>query len=139
MRHINEIIVHCAATRPNQDIGADEIREWHLNRGWRDIGYHYVIRLDGSLEVGRDIRLAGAHTKGRNDHRIGICLVGGVGWDSEPTDNYTDKQMETLRHTITALRSVFGNVSVKGHNDYTDKKTCPNFNVRDWYERKTLY
>lgn len=135
MRLINSIVIHCSYTRPNQDIGADDIREWHLNRGWIDNGYHYVIRKNGMLEIGRDIRKAGAHAKGYNDHSIGICLVGGMGWDSEPVYDYSDAQMSTLRHTITALCSVFGNVSILGHNDLTSRKTCPNFNVREWWSQ----
>ena len=132
MRELREIIVHCSFTRPDQDIGVQEIRRWHLERGFNDIGYHYVIRKNGRLEIGRDIRKPGAHTKGHNDFSIGICLIGGMGWDSEALDDYSEEQLLTLRHTINALMTI-GNLKLSGHRDYTNRKTCPNFNVREWY------
>ena len=66
MRKINKIIVHCTATQESKDVSLDEVRRWHLNRGWRDIGYHFLIQRDGTVEEGRPIEQSGAHTKGHN-------------------------------------------------------------------------
>lgn len=77
MRAIHKIIIHCTATREGDDISVDTIRRWHLNRGWSDIGYHYVIDIKGNINAGRPIELMGAHTKGQNKYSIGIAYVGG--------------------------------------------------------------
>ena len=66
MREINKIIIHCSATKEGQDISAATIDEWHKARGWRSIGYHYVIGLDGMIEYGRPITETGAHVKNHN-------------------------------------------------------------------------
>jgi N-acetylmuramoyl-L-alanine amidase len=87
MRNIEKIIVHCAATREGQHIKTDTIRNWHLKRGWSDIGYHYVIELDGTIGIGRPIERSGAHTKGLNSNSIGVCYVGGVETDGKKNFN----------------------------------------------------
>ena len=67
MRNIDRIVLHCSATPEGKDYSVETIRDWHVNgRGWSDIGYHYVIRLDGSVELGRPIDKIGAHVKGHN-------------------------------------------------------------------------
>lgn len=134
MRAINEIIVHCSATPPSMDIGAAEIREWHMAKGWADIGYHYVVRRNGQLEEGRPIERAGAHAKGRNANSIGICLVGGVDADGNPADNFRGSQKTKLRVLIRDLRRQFPAIrSVIGHRDVPGvAKACPSFDVRAW-------
>ena len=61
MRPINRIIIHCTATPEGRDVTIGEVRKWHVVRGWRDVGYHYLIRLDGTVETGRPIEQVGAH------------------------------------------------------------------------------
>ena len=78
MRNIDSIIVHCSATKARQDFTVADIDHWHRQRGFNGIGYHYVIRLDGKLEKGRDVALAGAHCKGWNERSVGICYIGGL-------------------------------------------------------------
>ena len=78
MRTISKIIVHCSATQENRDLDAAEINRWHLKRGWKGIGYHYVVLLDGTIEYGRNIYEQGAHVKNHNKGSIGICYIGGV-------------------------------------------------------------
>ena len=78
MRKINKIIVHCTATQESKDVSVDEVRRWHLKRGWKGIGYHYVVLLDGTIEYGRSVYEPGAHVKGMNKNSIGICYIGGV-------------------------------------------------------------
>lgn len=135
MRSIDKIILHCSANGPNSNIGAKEIRAYHMlpvskgGRGWSDIGYHYVIRRDGTLDVGRDITKAGAHCTGLNAHSIGICLVGGVKSDGKtPEDNFLPAQFDMLAKLIRDLRLRFPNTSIHGHNEFA-QKACPVFNV----------
>lgn len=134
------ITIHCSATPNNRDIGRDEIEEMHNRRGWRGIGYHYVIRRDGTLENGRSLKLTGAHVYGHNKNNIGIVLIG--------TDEFTEEQFETLRETVSDLCGLYGvkNENVLGHRDWSpDKngdgkitsdewvKRCPCFDVREWW------
>ena len=131
-RHIDEIILHCSATREGQDISVETIRSWHVDgNGWSDIGYHFVILLDGTVETGRPLRRAGAHVKGRNASSIGICYVGGVEQDGETAkDTMTPAQEQATRNLITSLRAVFGPLSLHGHNEFS-AKACPSFKVNE--------
>jgi hypothetical protein len=133
MRTISKIIIHCAATRPDMDVGAKEIRGWHVNgNGWDDIGYHGVIRRDGILESGRPMDQPGAHTTGHNAHSIGICLVGGLKDDGKTPDaNYTLAQWATLKRVVADLRKKYPNATVHGHNEFA-AKDCPCFDVQKW-------
>jgi N-acetylmuramoyl-L-alanine amidase len=134
MRRIHRIIIHCTATRPSQDIDAAEIRVWHVrDNGWRDIGYHYVIKRDGVLEEGRPLEQAGAHVSGHNADSIGICLVGGVAADGRtPESNFTPAQWTTLGKAVRGLLKTFPFATVHGHNEFA-AKACPTFDVREWW------
>lgn len=137
-RPLQEIIVHCSATRPSQDIGAAEIRKWHLERGFNDIGYHYVIRRDGTVEKGRALNVVGAHCKGHNAYSIGICLVGGIPEKAENANvgevNYTDAQYHALKDLITMLRVTYPSImKLSSHCEYANK-FCPGFFAREWFE-----
>lgn len=127
MRTINKLIIHCADTPESMDIGVKEIREWHLERGWSDVGYHYVIRRDGTVELGRVESVVGAHCYGHNKESIGICLVG--------RDEFNDEQFDSLYRLIKDMEYRYGDVEVAGHYRYSDK-TCPNFNVEEWLGEK---
>lgn len=132
MREIDMIIIHCSATPPNMDIGADKIREWHVDgNGWRDIGYHFVIRRDGSVEDGRPIDQSGVHTRGYNTNSIGICMVGGVDKKGKPDDNFTLDQWRSLRRVLISLKADYKNATIHGHNEFDSGKACPSFNVQD--------
>lgn len=131
MRDVSMIILHCASTTSKMDVGAKEIRKWHVEeRGWRDIGYHWVIRRDGTLEKGRDEDIAGAHCSGYNSRSIGICLVGGLAMDYKSSeDNFSKAQFDTLAKLIKDIRSRYPNrLSIHGHNEFANKD-CPVFNV----------
>lgn len=135
MRAIKKIIVHCSATREGQDIGIDTIREWHVNdRGWSDIGYHYVIELDGAVKIGRQVERTGAHTVGHNADSIGICYIGGIESDGiTPKDTRTESQKLSLLNLITVLKSMYPNAIVYGHRDFSTK-ACPSFDAKKEYE-----
>ena len=111
------------------DIGVEEIRNWHLQRGWSDIGYHYVVRKDGTIEQGRPIDKIGSHVKGQNTGSIGVCWVGGYGG----VDDRNEAQKDSLQKLIISLQVAFGKMSLHGHNEYSSK-TCPNFNVIEEYK-----
>lgn len=128
------IVIHCSDTYDHMDIGVQEINRWHLDRGWSGIGYHFVIRRDGTLENGRGIDQMGAHVRGHNASSIGICLVGGRGADGMPEDNYEDVQMETLEELVESLLSDYPDCSVSGHNELDMMKACPSFDVQEWLD-----
>ena len=93
MRDLNRIILHCSATREGKDFSVDTIRGWHVNgNGWSDIGYHWVIRIDGSIEVGRPLEKSGAHTKGHNKDSVGVCYIGGCDGGGKPKDTMNPEQ-----------------------------------------------
>ena len=132
MREIKEIIIHCAATKPTQNIGATEIERWHRARGFFGIGYHYVIRRDGTLETGRPIEKIGAHAEGHNANSIGICLVGGINdKNGRPECNYTKEQWTKLNWLVTSLEKRYTKAKIIGHNQIANK-ACPCFSVQKW-------
>jgi N-acetylmuramoyl-L-alanine amidase len=129
MRDINKIIIHCSATPEGRDVKTSTIKQWHTAKGWSDIGYHYVIELDGSVNMGRDIDRIGAHTRGENTGSIGICYVGGMDANMKnPKDTRTEKQKEGLKCLIKDLRSTYGDLTIHGHNEFASK-ACPSFDV----------
>lgn len=135
MREINLIVIHAAATPPGMDVGVEEIRRWHVDeRGWSDIGYHYVIRRDGRFEAGRPIERQGAHARGYNENSIGVCLVGGVDEDGNADCNYTAFQWTQLAILIEGLMKAYPDAEVLGHRDLGSNKACPVFDVKAWME-----
>ena len=136
MREINRIILHCSATPEGRDIDASTIRMWHtanppVGRGWSDIGYHYVIKLDGTIEGGRPIHKAGAHCKGHNQDSIGICYIGGMDDDMQPKDTMNECQEAAFKELIYSLRMVWDkHLTLHGHNEFSEK-ACPSFKVSE--------
>ena len=131
MRPIEKIVIHCADTPADMDIGAAEIRKWHVDgNGWRDIGYHYVIRRDGKVELGRPVSEPGAHVAGHNSRSIGICLVGG-----KPMANFTRQQFAALEALVIDLTRKHPQAAVKGHNDLDPSKPCPMFDAAQWWNQ----
>lgn len=135
MRPINEIIVHCSATKEGANFKAADIKRWHVQgNGWRDIGYHYVVDLDGTIEMGRPIDQNGAHTSGHNINTIGICYVGGLDLSGKAKDTRTHAQKASIERLITALKICFPTiVKVSGHRDY-NSTACPCFDAKSAYQ-----
>ncbi len=139
MRKINKIIVHCTATQEGRDIGVEWCRKVHLRKGWRDVGYHFVIRLDGEVEEGRPIEMSGAHTKGHNWDSIGVCYAGGV--EAERGDNgkwiakdtRTEEQKDSLVDLLCQLKDSYPKAIIYGHRDFSSK-ACPSFDAKKEYE-----
>ncbi len=138
MRDIDTVIIHCSATKPSQDIGVQEIRRWHIEEnGFFDVGYHFVIRRDGSIENGRPLEKIGAHCKGRNQTSLGICLVGGLSEEMKSENNFTHEQMESLKVLIKHLKAKFSLEGIYGHNHFSPKE-CPCFEVGSWLRKNEL-
>lgn len=138
-RYIDTLIIHCADTPPTMDIGVDEIRKWHVeDNGWKDVGYHYIIRRNGIIEIGRDINVIGSHCSGYNTNSIGICLVGGrKGKNKE--ELFTEEQYDSLESLIINLKALISlKIKIKGHRDFNSNKTCPNFDVADFLAQRGL-
>ena len=134
-RRTDYIIIHCADTYPDMDIGRVEIDRWHRARGFLEIGYHWVIRRDGTIEVGRQLSDAGAHATGYNHKSIGICMVGGMSRvDSGPEDNFRDEQWSALKHIVGQMLAKYLDAEVIGHRDVS-AKACPSFDAKEWFAR----
>lgn len=145
-KNISRIVIHCTATREGQDIDAATIRRWHQGQGWNDIGYHFVIRLDGTIERGRAEDQPGSHVKGFNTGSIGVVYAGGLGPQGNPKDTRTPAQETAMRKLVGELLEAYPNAKVLGHRDLSpDKdgdgeiephewlKACPCFDVRSWW------
>ncbi len=139
------VVWHCSATPPSQDIGSAQIDIMHKARGWDGIGYHLVIRRDGGVEVGEDLKRWGAHVKGINPVSVGVCLIGGVDEDFNSENNFTDEQWQAAKHVYEFLTLLYKNASHCGHRDFSADtnrdgrvqrqefmKDCPCFSVREW-------
>jgi N-acetylmuramoyl-L-alanine amidase len=127
MRTINLIVLHCSAS-DNPAVDAAEIDRWHRLRGFRCIGYHYFIKTDGMIELGRPLEQIGAHVEGSNIHSIGICLNG------LSIKSFTEIQFESLRQVLKALRARFPKAEIKGHTELNPAKTCPVFDTAPFKE-----
>ena len=134
MRSINEIIIHCSATREGQQVTVDTIKDWHLAKGWNDIGYHFYIDLDGTINKGRDIDKMGAHCKGHNRNSIGICYCGGVETDGKtPKDTRTQEQKDSLLNVLKTLKAMYPEAVIYSHSEFA-AKACPSFDATEEYE-----
>lgn len=129
------VVIHCSATKPDMDIGAKDIDRWHRQKGWRKIGYHYVIKRDGTIEEGRDLGEVGAHARGINSKSVGICMAGGIADDGKSEDNFTDEQWNALGPLVNQMKVAFPDAEVLGHRDLPNvAKDCPCFDVREWWK-----
>lgn len=131
LQEVKYIAIHCSATKPDQDIGVREITRWHMSQGWLDIGYHWVIRRDGTLEEGRKGLVEGAHVKGFNHNSIGICMVGGLDDTGQAEDNFTDEQWIAFQVITKLLQAQYPEAIIQGHRDFPKvSKECPCFDVQ---------
>ena len=137
MRLINKIILHCSATKEGHPFTAKDIREWHIQRGWKSIGYHYVILLDGTIQTGRLESEIGAHTVGQNVHSIGICYIGGLDAYGKPKDTRTSQQKNALKTLVAELLKKYPGSMVHGHYEFANK-ACPCFNVQREFSNEII-
>ena len=139
MKKVEKIIIHCSATREGDDsINAEVIDRWHKKRGWKGIGYDFLVLIDGSIEPGRMINKCGAHTKGLNCSSVSICYVGGVESERDSKGKYpakdtrTPEQKETLLELLQVLRKIYPEAKIHGHRDFA-AKACPSFDATTEY------
>jgi len=135
---VKYIIVHSSATKPSQNVTVQSIRSDHLQRGFSDIGYHYVIDRRGFLFPGRDLEYQGAHTYDKKNkisynNNIGVCLIGGLSEQGKAEFNFTWPQMDKLMHIIFKLKLDYSSIQgVVGHRDLVQTE-CPSFNVKEFF------
>ncbi len=135
MRAITEIIVHCSATAEGKQFTVADIDRWHRERGFRKIGYHYVIYLDGSVHAGRSESETGAHCLEHNARSIGVCYIGGCAADGRtPKDTRTPQQKAALAALLRDLRRRYPGAKIHGHRDFA-AKACPSFDATEEYRR----
>lgn len=132
-RRITEIIVHCTATPEGRSYTVGDIRKWHRQKGWSDIGYHYVVYLDGSIHEGRSVDMIGAHTVNHNAHSIGVCYVGGVDSQMRAKDTRTEVQKDSLVKLLKELKKIYPTARIYGHRDFA-AKACPSFDAKTEYK-----
>ena len=125
MRKVSSIIIHHSESDIKSHDDISVIKEWHLDRGFKDVGYHYFIRKNGSIQKGRDSNIIGAHCKKKNRSSIGICLSG----DSK----FTEYQFRALAVLIRRIKDIYGKLAVQPHSKYSEKD-CPNFDVDKFKE-----
>lgn len=129
------IVVHCSASTEKMNIGAADIDKWHRGKGWKCIGYHYVIRRDGTVEEGREEATVGAHVEGWNAVSLGICMVGGVDANDVKLakNNFTKAQFDSLKQLLVDLKIRYPKAKIQGHRDFPKvAKACPSFSVEEW-------
>ena len=141
-----KLAIHCTATREGQDFDATTIDGWHRNQGWAGIGYHFLIRLDGSIEAGRPVDAIGSHIAGHNADSVSIVYVGGLDRQAKPKDTRTEDQKAAMAQLVRHLKAQFpGITKIGGHRDFSPDrngdgkitrgewlKDCPCFDVADW-------
>lgn len=131
------IFVHCSATKPDMDIGVETIRMWHKQQGWLDVGYHFIIKRDGTVEEGRPVNVVGSHVKDWNSKSVGVCLVGGINAKGQFEANFTPAQMDSLRNKLEELMSKYPNAELMAHHSVA-AKACPSFDVKRWWTKNEL-
>jgi len=133
------IAIHCSATPPTMDIGVEKIKEWHVkDNGWDDVGYHFIITRDGTIEPARPEDMQGAHAPRVNDRSVAICLIGGSDANGGWSNNFTDEQWVTLKALLLNLTKKYEIKKIIGHYQVDSKKECPSFDVPNWLEQNNL-
>lgn len=130
-KQTRQIIIHCTATCPATLVTVRDIEQWHKERGFVGIGYHFVVARDGTVYPGRPIDTVGAHCKGHNSDSIGVAWIGGLSDSTgQPEDNRTEAQKLALRRFVAFLKGCYPTISeVWGHNHYNPAKVCPCFDA----------
>ena len=138
---VDNVVIHVLDTYPDMDVGVEEVRKWHKQRGWSDIGYHYIIKRDGTLEFGRRCEdgnyVQGAHVLGLNKNSIGIALAGGKARKGKLPCNLTRQQWSQLENLWRILSLEYPEAGWSGHNDHDKGKQCPTFDVEVWINEVT--
>ena len=138
-REIKLLVINCSATRCNGSFPVERLRECHLQRGFRDIGYHFYITRDGEIHRGRALEKVGAHCRNHNTHSIGVCYEGGLDANGKPKDTRTLEQKGALLALLRELKRQFPKALVVGHRDLNPMKGCPCFDAVKEYSQIISY
>lgn len=133
MRTITLIIIHCTATKEGQHFTAADVDSWHRAKGWKMIGYHYLVLLDGTIQQGRPEEMTGSHCLNHNQHSLGVCYVGGLDKDGHPKDTRTEAQKASLLTLLKQLKSKYPNALIVSHHTFNPQKSCPCFDAEHEY------
>ena len=134
LTNVKFIIIHCSATPRGRKVKAEDIRRWHTSCGFSDIGYQFIVGLDGEIDEGRPLDTAGAHCRGYNNCSIGVCYVGGLETDGvTPADTRTEQQKKALKWLVRKQREQFPQAEIRGHRDFA-AKACPCFEAKELLE-----
>lgn len=131
-RKVTKIIVHCSATKASQRVTVADIDKWHKQRGFDRIGYHFVVYQDGTVHLGRESEVAGAHVTGHNANSIGVCYIGGLDETGKAADTRTDAQKRALIELLTELKTQYPAATIHGHREFA-AKACPCFDAKKEY------
>lgn len=136
-RKITAIVIHCSASKDGIAKSREDLVREHQTRGFRTIGYHWVVEPDGALVAGRPESAIGAHVEGHNADTIGVCMIG--------TKRFTSKAWATLATVAKNLQRTYPGARLLGHRDFSPDldhdgkiephewiKLCPNFDVATW-------
>lgn len=135
------LVVHCSASKPSGNASAADMDRWHRQRGFKCLGYHKVIRRDGTIEDGRPLDQIGAHVENWNAVSVGICMVGGVSEKDglTPENNFTPEQFASLKGLLGELQKKYPKAKTQGHRDFPKvAKACPSFSVADWLKTEGI-
>lgn len=134
------LVLHCSATRCNQDYSVEDLRRDHKARGFRDIGYHFYVRRDGSMTQHRRLLEVGAHARPYNRCSIGVCYEGGLDENGKPCNTMTKEQSNRLADLFRNLRIAFPKAKIVGHRDLpgTTPKECPCLDTAEWAKARLL-
>lgn len=134
-RTITHIVVHCTATKEGYSFTAKDIDKWHKSKGWKGIGYNYVVRLNGQVEDGRDVNIIPSHVLGYNETTIGVVYIGGLDDNMQPKDTRNEAQKVALTKLLTELKKIYPKAIIQGHRDFPKvNKACPCFDAKTEYK-----
>lgn len=123
-RSVHSVFIHCSAADSPEHDDISVIRAWHLERGWNDVGYHYFITKNGTVQQGRATELTPAAQRGHNKGSIAICLHG------KRAEGFTEAQFAALRRLCKDINEAHcGGVIFRGHCEVS-AKACPVFDYR---------
>ena len=131
---IKFLVLHCSASRCDQDYSVEQLRRDHKARGFYDIGYHFYIRKDGTMTQHRKLLEVGAHARPYNRCSIGICYEGGLDEHGKACNTMTAEQETRLVDLFRNLKTLFPKAKIVGHRDLpgTTPKECPGFDAGSW-------
>ncbi len=123
------VVIHHVGNT-NKNINSAAIHRWHIENGWKGIGYHFVIRKNGTIERGRPLHTVGAHCYNQNEHTIGICVVGNF-----ELARPTHEQFRAAERLIGAVCNLYdiapNEKTVFGHKDF-NSTSCPGTYLYQW-------